>query len=505
MNIRKTIYGISPYSPPQKTITESEYRSRVDAIGKNRNLTNADEQFLSDLEDLRNDLYDMIAYNTKSLDVSGTKYYVSTSGDDNNDGLSPETAWSSLEKVANADLQEGDGVYFKRGDLWRGSVPCRSGITYTAYGEGRKPRIYSSYDATNPDLWVKTDVENIWVYDVTLSDMDIGVIVFNNGESYANKKPTRAKLENELDFCYTGPVSDEEEEDIDNKVYLYSSNGNPAKIFEQIELSRKDGNFKIKSTSHDIRLNNLECFYGQDFFFAADLKNIELSYCVFAWQGGHYYPARGKGDRRRYGGGGGCWHGCDTVLVHHCFFTQQFDCSCTPQFGGSLSDHSPAIFKDFKYYDNLVEYCEWSFEYYNGQTDSLENKFDGLYLGYNFMRKCGYGFGDKHGSSRHIRSGSSVNPCYNSLFESNIFDRARYLSIDICSRTERIRRVNDSPYDVNYDTLQKLKNNIYIEPKNKHYADINLISYNFNQAAQITLKKLGVEENSIFIFAPENN
>ncbi len=498
MNIRKTKYGISPYRLPQTLMSEDEYRARVDNIGKNRNLTEADDQFFSDLEDLRNDLYDMIAYNQDILDVKGTKYYVSANGDDNNDGLSPKTAWCSLDKVSNAHLQEGDGVYFNRGDLWRGNITCQNGVTYTAYGEGRKPRIYASYDATNPELWVETETKNVWVYDTTLPDKDVGIVVFNGGSAYANKRHLRADLKNQFDFCYTSTMSDEDDENIDNKVYLYCSLGNPAELFSEIEISRAGHVFNIKDRDHDITINNLECFYAQDYFFASALKNIEVSYCIFAWQGGHYFGS--KGNRYGFGGGGGCWHSCDSMLFHHCFFTQQFDCSCTPQFGGPVPDHSPAIFKDFKFYDNLVEYCEYSFEYFNNQTDNPENKYEGFYLGYNFMRKCGRGFGTKPGASRHIRSGGGINPCYNSLFESNIFDRARYLSVDICSRTERIR---NGGYDVNYNTLQKLKNNIYIEPKNKHYADINHVPYNFNQAAQITLEKLGVEENSIFIFAPE--
>lgn len=497
MNIRETKYGISPYCPPESLMSESEYRARVKAIGKNRNLTEAEDQFLSELEDLRNDLYDMIAYNKNTLEVSGTKYYVSANGDDNNDGLSPETAWCTLDKVSSANLKVGDGVYFKRGDLWRGNITCQNGVTYTAYGEGRKPRIYASYDATNPDLWTKTEQDNVWVYDEVLTDKDIGLVVFDGGSEYAIKKPVAAKLENDFDFCYKGIKCGEAEENIDNKLYLYCSSGNPAKLFKEIEFSREGHVFHLESGAHDIKFNNLECFYAQDYFFTSELKNIEVSYCVFAWQGGHYM--KGQSGPYRFGGGGGCWHSCDNVQFHHNYFTQQFDCSCTAQFSVNSSDTSPAIFKDFKFYDNLVEYCEWSFEYYNDKKNP-ENKYDGFYLGYNFMRKCGYGFGEKPGSSRHIRSGGSVNTCYNSLFESNIFDRARYLSVDICSRIGKRERNSG---DIDYDTLQKLKNNIYIEPKNKHYADINLIPYNFNQAAQITLKRLGVEEDSIFIFVPE--
>ena len=35
------------------------------------------------------------------LDIKGTTYYVSLDGNDGNDGLSPETAWKSIDAVNN--------------------------------------------------------------------------------------------------------------------------------------------------------------------------------------------------------------------------------------------------------------------------------------------------------------------------------------------------------------------------------------------------------------------
>ena len=71
-----------------------------------------------------------------TLDFSGTAYYVSNSGSDENDGLSPETAWKTLKKVSDAEFNCNDAVLFCRGDIFRGSVNTRSGVSYGAYGEG---------------------------------------------------------------------------------------------------------------------------------------------------------------------------------------------------------------------------------------------------------------------------------------------------------------------------------------------------------------------------------
>ena len=45
---------------------------------------------------------------------TGTAYYVSNQGDDGNDGLSPETAWSTLDRVNQASLEYGDAVFLER-------------------------------------------------------------------------------------------------------------------------------------------------------------------------------------------------------------------------------------------------------------------------------------------------------------------------------------------------------------------------------------------------------
>ena len=50
---------------------------------------------------------------------TGTAYYVSNQGDDGNDGLSPETAWSTLDRVNQASLEYGDAVFLERGGVWR--------------------------------------------------------------------------------------------------------------------------------------------------------------------------------------------------------------------------------------------------------------------------------------------------------------------------------------------------------------------------------------------------
>lgn len=138
---------------------------------------------------------------------TGTAYYVSNDGNDNNDGLTPETAWRTLKKAAEVNgfwgdvplLKAGDAVFFRRGDIFRmkeiGWDPYLGdeaalhlkvdGVTYSAYGEGEKPIITESTEngsgAEKWNLVYEDDTgKKIWQY---YRDMrDVSRLVLNDGE-----------------------------------------------------------------------------------------------------------------------------------------------------------------------------------------------------------------------------------------------------------------------------------------------------------------------------------
>jgi hypothetical protein len=97
-------------------------------------------------------------------------FYVSNSGDDSNDGLSPQTPWRTISKVNSVNFLPGDAILFKRGDLWHNQrLKIQSGskehhITYSAYGEGKKPEFNGIIEVpgwTIPGNWVDMG-NNVW-------------------------------------------------------------------------------------------------------------------------------------------------------------------------------------------------------------------------------------------------------------------------------------------------------------------------------------------------------
>ncbi|OUD14191.1 right-handed parallel beta-helix repeat-containing protein [Thioflexithrix psekupsensis] len=89
------------------------------------------------------------------LTYAGT-YYLAQSGNDSNDGLSPQTAWQTVENLNKKSFQDGDIFLFKRGDVFRGSIQLSrspQNIVFSTYGEGNKPIISGSIVVSN---WVAT-------------------------------------------------------------------------------------------------------------------------------------------------------------------------------------------------------------------------------------------------------------------------------------------------------------------------------------------------------------
>ena len=80
---------------------------------------------------------------------AGVSYYVSTDGDDSNDGLSPQSPWKTISKVNSAEgFGPGSKVLFRRGDVWafgdagfdtlapRGSGSATDRLVIGSYGTG---------------------------------------------------------------------------------------------------------------------------------------------------------------------------------------------------------------------------------------------------------------------------------------------------------------------------------------------------------------------------------
>lgn len=419
--------------------------------------------------------------NTKPvLDIKGKIYYVSLDGDDSNDGLTPNTAWQTLERVnQNFDnFSVGDAVLFRCGDIFRGHVRLKADMTYSSFGEGEKPQLWASPFNAAEKEWKKI-TENVYSLPFPLKN-DIGNIVFNHGEAWGYKKfESQPTINLDLDFYH----------DIEAGIlYLYSESGNPQDRWHSIELCPRitvlhgncpnnctvDG-LVIKYTgSHGIGLSSLDYTVGGPPRHN-NIYNFTTKNCEFEWIGGSE-----SSKNCRYGNGFEIWGGCDGAIIENCYFNQIYDAAITQQYQGPFSDHKVLNIENVIMRDNLIENSVYSFEYFltefkpgvrERKPGSL-SQFTNILFDNNICRLCGYGFGNQRPdryTPAHIKSWGHRNKSVNFVISNNIFDRADYRLLEIMADEEEF--------------LPKLTGNVYCQylgkPAIQHQREVSI----FNEKA----------------------
>ncbi len=420
----------------------------------------------------------------------GRAYYVSAEGDDANDGLSPDFAWRSLARVSAAELCPGDAVLFRRGDVFRGHINARPGVTYSAFGRGEKPRLYGSeFSLADPALWQELDREkHIWR--CTKKVLDSGTLVFNGGPTHSRKlipsyidgnfvcredvsrsfdmhREMTEDLDMYWDFqgAFTCAPSRGESFPVPDpagaygELYLRCDRGNPGEIFESIESLARVHMFLV-GDSANVTVHSLCIKYVGMHGVAAGGHSVGLhvSNCEFGWIGGciqHYlgtdpnYPAGGRGTVTRFGNAVEVYGGCEDYRVCDNYIYQVYDAGITHQ----VTTGTKVTMRGICYTGNVIENCVYGIEYFLDQIEG-ENRscMDGVEISGNFIRLSGYGWGQQRHNKNtpaHIKGWSYVNTARNFVIENNIFDRSAFRMLHLVA--------------LKAEYCPKLKGNTYIQ------------------------------------------
>lgn len=439
-------------------------------------MINANTEFLNELEKICQNRKNEILNAKDQIDISGTTYFVSNNGDDNNDGKTPETAWKTLEKVSTADLKQGDGVLFKRSDLFRGFVTTKSGVTYAAYGDGEKPKFYGhTKNLSDEALWEIYDKEhNIWKLKERI--LDCGTLVFKGGEKHSRKLiPTYKNggficrndetkpfdiirdMTNNLDIVwfyderlienlikgesFPVPVVDEQSF---GELYLRCDDGNPAHVFDDIEAVVRGAIFKV-GNNENVTIDNLclkyACFGVSG---AGHVKSLHVSNCEIGWIGGNIlnyfgndpnYPQGRRGSVTRYGNAIEIYGGCEDYIVTNNYIYQVYDAGITHQMTTCGNTYK---MDNIRYLDNLIEYCVYPIEYFLEKTDGdTQSKITNCEMANNILRFTGFGWGQQRHNTHtpaHIKGWSYENTAENYTIHHNIFDRSAFRMLHLVAK-----------------------------------------------------------------------
>ncbi len=330
--------------------------------------------------------------NTTSIiePASGKKaYYVSNSGNDSNDGTSPEKAWKTLDKVSSATLKSGDVVYFNRGDIFRGQLVTKFGVKYSAYGEGEKPKLYGSLRNYSEDksFWEPTATKNVYVSSETF-DLDVGLIVFNEGEAWTIKKAAGINgtaVLKDLEMYHNTS---------DKKIYLYSTS-DPNFRFDSTEICVQK--HIITGNGSSVTIDNLCIMYtGAHGIGYSGNSNLTIQNCELGWIGGSLQ--RTGDDPVRYGNAIELYDQGSKFTVENCYIYQVYDAAVTHQYFGA-DTNSTRDFSDIKYIDNVITHSTYAIEYKNDSPDGVMQDIE--FSGNIFAHS-----GDGWGNQRPPRNGS---------------------------------------------------------------------------------------------------
>lgn len=342
--------------------------------------------------------------------------YLSPKGDDAADGLTPATAWRTTARLKDEELAPGSFVLFERGGLFRGGVKTYPGVTYTAYGEGPKPRVYSSpEDGADPAKWEKTDVANVWRYKI--GDNDVGTLVFDGGRQHAikiipiynddgtftqqyGKRPFNngyADLAEDLHFWhdYSAKTRFQPHAKGSGYLYLYSVE-NPGSRFKSIEFCVKKNAFGAKD---GVTVDNICVMYvGAHGIGGGTVKDFKVTNCEIGWIGGSIQCESFYGAKRptRYGNGVEIYGGCDGYTIDNCYVHDVYDAGITHQYDmRSWKGGDPILMKNVKYTRNVIERCNYSIEYFlHCISDPVKNpsRMENILIERNLMRDSAKGF-----------------------------------------------------------------------------------------------------------------
>ena len=429
----------------------------------------ADAEYLAQMEAKKQEILN----SASEYEVKGKVYYIANDGDDHNNGRSAKYPWKTLARSYRAGLQPGDVVLLKRGDVWREVLECADGVTYSAYGEGEKPRIYGSpesgADKAKWELYYDQDGVKIWRFYKDI--YDCGCIVFNDGESYALRvfsgwdgeretlnhdlsKPFNMVDELKVNHQYYHDLTGSYDlcnapeglpaEKLKGTIYLRCDEGNPGELYDDLEFVSALSQYEDKRYGlvivygKDVVIDNLCMRYSVRPTVFSHTASCTVRNCEVGWEGGEmlgldeHNGAAGEGIRIA----GNC-------VVKHNYVYQCFDggVNIEPSYETEGDRYWMIEYHNILVEDNLVEYCN-SGLFLTGITREIDEidrvlrditfrNNDVLFSGYGWSGDPDYDFGWKHSTviGNAVLLGYHDYPVENYVFENNTFYKAKHAMV----------------------------------------------------------------------------
>lgn len=425
------------------------------------------------------------------LPAGARTYYISEKrGDDAADGLTPATAWKTTAKLTKDFPEKGAYVLLERGGVYRGGFAAAPGVTYTAWGEGPKPCVCSSPEnGADPAKWTETEVKGVWAYQ--LGKLDVGTVVFDEGERHAikicpvynedgtytqqyNKEPFDhgyADLKGDLHFWHDYSEKTDFKPFAKGTGILYlKSDENPGRRFRSVEFNVRKHGIAVGG-SCDVTVDNLTIKYvGSHGIGAGTVSGLKVTNCEFAWIGGSIQAERIFNRRWavRFGNAIEIYGGCDDYTVENCYIRQVYDAGITQQVGLNKGD-KVLDQKKMRYARNVIENCNYSIEYFlSGVKPENPSRMEDFVIEDNIMWDAGVGFCEQRpdrSQGAHIKSWrNNCNRATGYVIRRNWFARSAEMLVEISANLENPDGSGSMP---------RLEKNVFVGAEGQRFGVLN--------------------------------
>lgn len=305
-------------------------------------------------------------------------YYVSALGNDNADGLAPETAWATIQK-ANASLPVGGArLYFRRGDTFYGELTPPFGCKVGAYGVGERPVLTMFKLLNRPEGWAEHS-PGVWSIDLSLPNSHYGYaadrranigFLMVDGEVKPALKISPSELTAPWEFCC----------DIQQQRLYVAAPTNPTRLAGDIRAAPNGTIISCASGLNEI--DGLHITGTGGLGIAGIGPDVHIHDCLIDYIGGSILR---DGTNRRYGNGIENWVGVKRWLIERNEITQVYDVAWSAQGRAGLS----GSWEDLTFRDNYIHDCTQSFEFWSTGADAAGG-FKRILIDGNRCERAGY-------------------------------------------------------------------------------------------------------------------
>jgi len=308
-------------------------------------------------------------------------FYVSNSGDDSADGLSPETSWATIQKANSSLPNDKSTLLFMRGETFYGELAPPLGCEVGAYGVGDRPTLTMFKLLNRPEGWTEYS-DGVWTIDLSSSDShdgytattdaNIGFLVVD-GEVKPDLKFALSQLSAPWDFYC----------DIPSRTLYVATPTNPTMLAADLKAApRGDIGRVIYCTKGSNDIHDVHVTGTAGTGVGGTAPDVHIHDCLIDFIGGCELS---HGTKRRGGNGIENWVNVKRWLIENNEIAQVYDVAWSAQGPAGTS----GTWEDLTVRNNHIHDCSQSFEFWSTGSKSAGG-FQRILVEGNLCERAGY-------------------------------------------------------------------------------------------------------------------